>query len=147
MGLQEKLLEDMKTVMKSGDRVALETIRMLRAQLKNGSIAKGEDLSDDEVIGVLSKEARKRKESLELFRQGGRDDLVDIEERELEIITSYLPEALSPEQLEEIVDKAMNETGAESPRDMGKVMGHVMPQIKGRADGKMVQELVKKKLG
>ena len=147
MGLQEKLLDDMKTAMKSGNKVALETLRMLRSQLKNASIAKGEDLSEEDVIGVLSKEAKKRKESLELYRQGGREDLAEKEEIEMQIIASYLPEALSEDELAKIVDKAVVETEAESLRDMGKVMGVVMPQVKGRADGKVVQEIVKKKLG
>ena len=146
MGLEEKLLQDMNLAMKSGDKVALETIRMVRAQLKNASIAKGEDLSEEDVIEVLSKEAKKRKESLELYKQGGREDLVEKEEKELSVIASYLPEALSQEELEEIVDKAVEETGARSLMEMGKVMGVVMPQVKGRAEGKVVQELVKKKL-
>ena len=147
MGLQEKLLDDMKTAMKSGNKVALETLRMLRSQLKNASIAKGEDLSEDNVMSVLSKEAKKRKESLELYKQGGREDLAEKEEMEMQIIMSYLPEALSEDELEKIVDKAVVETEADSLRDMGKVMGLVMPQVKGRADGKVVQEMVKKKLG
>ncbi len=147
MGLQEKLLDDMKTAMKSGNKVALETLRMLRSQLKNASIAKGEDLSEEDVLGVLSKEAKKRKESFELYRQGGREDLAEKEEMEMQIIVSYLPEALSEDELVQIVDKAIVETEAESLRDMGKVMGVVMPQVKGRADGKAVQEMVKKKLG
>jgi len=147
MGLQEKLLDDMKTAMKSGNKIALETLRMLRSQLKNASIAKGEDLSEEDVVGVLSKEAKKRKESLELYRQGGREDLAEKEEMEMQIIVSYLPEALSEDELAKIVDKAVVETEAESLRDMGKVMGVVMPQVKGRADGKAVQEMVKKKLG
>jgi uncharacterized protein YqeY len=146
MGLQEKLLDDMKTAMKSGNKVALETLRMLRSQLKNASIAKGEDLSEEDVIGVLSKEAKKRKESFELYRQGGREDLAEKEEMEMQIIASYLPEALSEDELAKIIDKAVVETEAESLRDMGKVMGVVMPQVKGRADGKAVQEMVKKKL-
>ena len=147
MGLQEKLLDDMKTAMKSGNKVALETLRMLRSQLKNASIAKGEDLSEDNVMSVLYKEAKKRKESLELYKQGGREDLAEKEEMEMQIIMSYLPEALSEDELEKIVDKAVVETEADSLRDMGKVMGLVMPQVKGRADGKVVQEMVKKKLG
>ena len=146
MGLEERLLEDMKTGMKSGDKLAVETLRMLRSQIKNASIAKGEDLSEDDVIGVLSKEAKKRKESLELFKEGGREDLVEKEQTELDLISSYLPEALSDDELLGIVQKAIDESGAEGLRDMGKVMGLVMPKVKGRADGKMVQELVKKKL-
>ena len=147
MGLQEKLLDDMKLAMKSGDKIALETLRMLRSQIKNVSISKGEELTDDEVIGVLTKEAKKRKESLELYKQGEREDLADKEEAEMKIINAYLPEALSQEELEKIVSQAITETGAESLQEMGKVMGTVMPRIKGRADGKVVQEMVRMKLG
>lgn len=119
---------------------------MLRSQLQNASIKKGKDLSDEDVIGVLSKEVRKRKESVEMYKQGEREDLVEKETRELEIISSYLPEALSPEELESIVEKAIEEAGVESLRELGKVMGFIMPQVKGRADGKEVQEIVKNKL-
>lgn len=146
MTLEEKLLDDMKAAMKSGDKLVLDTLRVLRAELKNASIAKGEELSEEEIVGVLSKEAKRRRESLESFEKGGRQDLVEKEKRELELITSYLPEPFSEEELDDIVQKAVGATGAESLRDMGKVMGVVMPQIKGRADGKLVQELVKKKL-
>jgi len=146
MGLQGKLLREMNSAMKSGDKVALETIRMVRAQLKNARIAKGEDLSDEDVIEVLSREAKKRKEYLELYERGGREDMVEKEERELSIIVSCLPEALSQEELEGIIDKAVEETGVQSLREMGRVMGVVMPQVKGRVEGKVVQELVKKKL-
>ncbi len=146
MGLEQKLVDDMKSAMKSGDKMVLGTIRMLRAQLKNASIAKGKDLSDEDVIDILSREAKKRKESLELYKKGGRADLVEKEEKELAIITSYLPEQLSQDEIEKIVDEIIAETGAESLRDMGKVMGAVMQKVKGRADGKIVQEIVKKKL-
>jgi len=146
MGLEQKLVDDMKSAMKSGDKMVLGTIRMLRAQLKNASIAKGKDLSDEDVIEILSREAKKRKESLELYKKGGRADLVEKEEKELAIITSYLPEQLSQDEIEKIVDEIIAETGVESLRDMGKVMGAVMQKVKGRADGKIVQEIVKKKL-
>ena len=146
MGLEQKLVDDMKSAMKSGDKMLLGSIRMLRAQLKNASIAKGKDLSDEDVIEILSREAKKRKESLELYKKGGRADLVEKEEKELAIITSYLPEQLSQDEIEKIVDEIIAETGAESLRDMGKVMGAVMQKVKGRADGKIVQEIVKKKL-
>ena len=146
MGLQERLFEDMKSAMKSGDKVTLETLRMLRSQIKNTSISKGEDLSESDVIGVLSKEAKRRKESIDLYTEGNRQDLVQQETKELEIITSYLPELMSEAELLEIVDRTIKETGAESLKDMGKVMGAVMPRIKGRADGKAVQEIVRGRL-
>ena len=146
MGLQERLFKDMKSAMKSGDKVTLETLRMLRSQIKNASISKGGDLSDDDVTGVLSKEAKRRKESIDLYTEGNRKDLVQQETKELEIITSYLPEMMSKEELLKMVDRTIRETGAESIKDMGKVMGAVMPQIKGRADGKAVQEIVRGRL-
>jgi len=146
MGREERLLDDMKAAMKSGDKHTLEAIRLLRSELKNASIAKGKDLSDEDVIGVLSKEAKKRKESLEIFKKGGREDLAKKEARELELIYSYLPEALSSEALEEIINNAIKEVNAVSIKEMGKVMSIVMSQIKGRAEGGVVQEMVKKKL-
>jgi uncharacterized protein YqeY len=146
MGLEEQLLQDMKSALKSGDKPTLETIRMLRAQLKNKYIEKGEDLSETEVVDVLSKEAKKRKESIDMYKQGERDDLADKESRELEIINSYLPKFLSEDEVEKIIRCAIDETKAESIREMGKVMGIVMPQVKGRADGRIVQDMVKKLL-
>ncbi len=147
MGLQDKLLNDMKAAMKSGDKLTVETIRMMRSQVKNVSISKGEELEDDDVVVVLTKEAKKRKESLEMYQQGGRDDLAEKEAAEIKIISAYLPEMLSEEDLEQIVRKAIDDASAESMSEMGKVMGAVMPQIKGRADGKAVQDLVKRLLG
>ena len=147
MGIQETLIRDMKSSMKSGDKVALETIRMLRAQIKNECLKKGTELSDDDINKVLSKESKKRKEALDLFQKGGREDLVEKEAYELKIIDSYLPKQLSQEELEKIIDQVVKETNAESLRDMGQVMQMVMPQVTGRAEGKTVQELVKKKLG
>ena len=119
MGLQEKLLEDMKSAMKSGDQVKLDTVRMLRSQLKNANISSGKELSDQDVIGVLSKEAKKRKEAIELYKEGGREELAAKEEKEYEIIRSYLPEEMSEEALVEIIKKVIQETGAEGMRDMG----------------------------
>ena len=146
MQLQDKLFEDMKTAMKSGDKISLETIRMLRSQIKNASLSKSDELTEEDILGVLSKEAKRRKESIGLFKQGGRNDLVEQETLELEIISSYLPEALSEKELENIVINAIRETGAESMSDMGKVMSVVMSKIKGRADGSAVQALVRQKL-
>lgn len=146
MGLEEKLLQDMKSTMKSGDKLALETIRMVRSQIKNVSLAKQKDLSDEDIIEVLSRELKKRKESIELYQKGGREELVKKETRELEIISSYLPEALSHDELEEIIEKAIEETSVNSMKEMGKVMGIVMPQVRGRADGKEIQDIVRQKL-
>ncbi len=147
MGIQEQLQKDMVTAMKSGDRLVVDTVRFLLAQLKNARIAKSEDLKEEDVLGILSKEAKKRKEAIDLFRTGNRQDLVDREAGELDIIYRYLPMPLSTEELEAIVASAILETGAASIKDMGKVMACIMPRVKGRAEGSSVQVLVKKKLG
>lgn len=147
MTIQERLVQDMKAALKSSKKIELETIRMAIAQIKNATIEKGKDLSEEEIIQVLAKEVKRRKESIKLYDEGGRQDLVERETQELEIIRSYLPEALSEKELNDMVDQAIKEINAEGMGDMGKVMGLIMPQVKGRADGKHVQELVKKKLG
>ena len=146
MGIQEQIQDDMKAAMKSGDKVVLETVRMVRAQINNTRIAKGEDLSDEDVFGILSREVKKRKESIKLYREGEREDLAEQEEKEMEVLNSYLPKALTPDEIDAIVSKTISEAGAEGMKDMGKVMGVVMPQVKGRADGKAVQDLVRSKL-
>ncbi len=146
MTIQERLTQNMKTALKSNNKVQLETIRLLRSQLQNAGITKGEELSEEEVIEVMVKEAKKRKESIKMFEDGGRQDLVERETQELEILSSYLPEPLNEKELEEIIDQAIEEVHAESIREMGKVMAVVMPKVTGRADGKQVQEIVKTKL-
>lgn len=146
MTIEERLTQDMKTALKSNDKIRLETIRLLRSQIHNTGITKGKELSEEEIFEVMVKEAKKRKESIKMFEDGGRQDLVENETREMEIISSYLPEPLNEKELETIIREAIKEVRAESMRDMGKVMAVVMPKTKGRADGKQVQELVKKKL-
>jgi uncharacterized protein YqeY len=147
MGLEEKLLEDMKSAMKSGDKLALEAIRMLRAQVKNACLAKREELSDEDIVDVLIKESKRQKESLDMFKKGGREDLVEKVTRELEITSQYLPDPLSHKEVEKIINQVIEETGAVSIKEMGKVMGIVMSQLKGRTEGKLVQDLVRQKLG
>ncbi len=144
--LEKQLLEDMKAAMKSGDKLRLETIRGLRAQLKNAEIDKGAPLTDDDVIQVLMRAAKKRKESIEQFKAVGREDRAAEEAQELKIIEGYLPKQMDEAEIAALVDKVIAEVGAASPRDMGKVMGKVMPQVKGRADGKLVQQIVRQKL-
>ncbi|NOX37157.1 MAG: GatB/YqeY domain-containing protein [Calditrichaeota bacterium] len=146
MSLEKQLLEDMKAAMKSGDKLRLETIRSLRAQLKNAQIEKGGELSEEEQIQVLMKAAKKRKESIEQFRAVGREDRAQIEAQELAIIEAYLPQQMSEDEISRLVDQIIQEVGATSPRDMGRVMGTIMPKVKGRADGKLVQQIVKDKL-
>lgn len=147
MNLQEKLNEDYKAAMKSGDKLRVETLRLLRAQLKDAKINKMEALTPEEEIAALSNAAKKRREAIEMYKQGGRSDLLEREAAELAIISAYLPQALSAEEIARIIDTAIKETGAVAASDMGKVMGKIMPQVKGRADGKMVQQMVRERLG
>lgn len=146
MSLQERLTVDMKAAMKSGEKLKLSTIRLLRAQFKDAEIAKGGDLTPEEEIKVLTSAAKKRKDSIEAFEKADRTDLMQKEQQELEILKEYLPEQLSDEEIEKIVTDVIENTGAMSMKDMGKVMSAAMQELKGKADGRIVQELVKKKL-
>jgi len=136
----------MKSAMKSGETVRLGTIRLLRGQIKDAAIDKRADLTDDEELGVLANAAKKRREAIQAYQDAGRLDLAAKEEAELAVIQSYLPAALSVAEVEAIVDRALAEAGAQTIRDLGKVMPLVMNQTKGRADGKMVSEMVRRKL-
>jgi uncharacterized protein YqeY len=146
MGIQPKLLDDMKAAMKAGDKLRLETIRGIRAQMKNSEIDKGQPLTDDDEIQVLLSAAKRRRESIEQFRLGNRLDRAAEEEKELEIIKEYLPQQMSEEEISTLVNQIVQEVNASSSSDMGKVMGKLMPQVKGRADGKTVQRIVQQKL-
>lgn len=146
MSLEKQLLEDMNKALKAGDKVRLETIRGLRAQLKNAQIAKGDNLSEEEIVQVLSGAAKKRRESIEQFRAVGRSDRADTEQQELEIIQTYLPKQLSEDEIREIITSVFEKVQPTSMKDMGRIMGVLMPRVKGRADGKLVQQIVKEKL-
>ena len=146
MEIQDRLSEDLKTAMKAKEKVKVETIRMVRAQLKDFQIAKRDELTEEDEISVLTNAAKKRKEALELYEKSDRQDLIEQEKQELEIISAYLPAQLSKEEVEKIVLKVMEEVAASSAQDLGKVMGATMKELKGKADGKMVQEIVREKL-
>ncbi|MCH7678665.1 GatB/YqeY domain-containing protein [candidate division KSB1 bacterium] len=146
MEIQDRLSEDLKTAMKAKEKVKVETIRMVRAQLKNFQIAKRDELTEEDEISVVINAAKIRKEALELYEKSDRQDLIDRERQELEIISAYLPAQLSKEEVDRVVLKVMQEVGASSPQDMGKVMGAAMKELRGKADGKMVQEIVREKL-
>ncbi len=147
MSLLEKLSEDVKNAMRAKDVVALTTLRMVRAQIKDSQIAKGEELSEAEVLGILLNAGKKRKEAIELYEKGGRNDLVEQEKAELEVISRYLPAQLSRDEIVKIVDEVVKTVGATSAQDLGKVMGAAMTQLKGKADGRLIQEVVREKLG
>ncbi len=148
--LKERISEDIKTAMKARDKVRLETIRSIKKVIieKETEVRpKGQDeLTPEQELELLAQQAKQRRDSIEQYRQGGRDDLADKEAQELAIIETYLPAQLSFEEIEAVIDKIIASVGASSPKDMGKVMGPAMKELKGKADGKQVQEIVKAKL-
>jgi uncharacterized protein YqeY len=146
MELKETLTDDYKQAMKDRDKLKVSTIRLVLAGVKNEEIAKRGELTEEEMLTVLAREARKRKESIEEFGKGGRQDLVEKEERELAIIESYLPEQLPEDEVSDMIDNAIEEVGATSAGDLGKVMGILMPRLKGKADGKKVNQIVRQRL-
>ncbi len=146
MSLEERLLGEMKESLKKGDKLRLSVIRLARAAWQNKEISLGKKLSPDEAIGVLSSLAKKHKEAKEQYKAGGRDDLARKEEAELAILEEYLPKPLKEEELGKIVEEVINEVKAESQADLGKVMGLIMPRVRGRAEGSLVKETVLKRL-
>lgn len=147
MSLKEKLSSDLKVSLKSGEKLKVSVIRLILAALKNREIEKRGELSDEEMIDLLVSLSKQRKESIEGFKKGGRQDLVDQEAAELKLIESYLPQQLSLEEIKEKIKEAIKESGASGAKDIGKVMKILMPKVKGRADGKLVSEMVKELLG
>jgi uncharacterized protein YqeY len=143
---KEQLTADMKTAMKAKDQLRLSTIRLVRSAVKNAEIDKGGSLSEEELIGVIAREAKKRREAIALYEQGGRSELAEKESRELDVLQEYLPEQLSEAEIGRLVDEAIADTGAAGPREMGKVMAALMPKVKGKADGALVSAIVKDKL-
>lgn len=149
MSLKERLREDMKAAMRAREegRIRLETIRMVQAALKNAEIERQRDLTDDEVLAVIAREVKQRQEALAEFERGGRQDLVDRTQAEIAVLTDYLPEPLSTEAIQELARQAIAQVGARGPADMGKVMQALMPQVRGRADGREVSRIVRELLG
>lgn len=143
MSLSDSLQKDMIAAMKAKDKEKLGTIRMLKAAVANAKINAGHDLSSEEEISVLSRELKQRKDSLEEFKKAGREDSVKKIEKEIEVVESYLPKQLSEDEVKDIVQETIKEVGATSKADFGKVMGAIMPKLKGKADGKLVNETVK----
>ncbi|MBP3964182.1 MULTISPECIES: GatB/YqeY domain-containing protein [Paenibacillus] len=142
MNLSERLNDDMKQAMKSQDKFKLTTIRMIRASIKNLEIDLKRPLEDAEVLDILSREIKQRKDSLQEFQKAGRDDLTKDVAAEIEIISVYLPQQLTEEEIKLIVQQTIQETGASSKAEMGKVMSALLPKTKGRADGKLVNTFV-----
>lgn len=146
MNLGQQITDQVKIALKSHDEIRLSTLRMLLAAIKNEEIAKQKELSDEEVMEVIQKQVKTHKEAILAFQSGKREDLVAKESRELEILNSYLPQQLSTDELRAEVKKAIEEFKA-LPADFGKVMKEVMVRVKGKADGRMVSQIVKESLG
>lgn len=145
--LKNKILEDLKIAMKSGDKVGTSVLRMLNSEIKNKEIDKGASLSDDLVIDVIVSQIKKRRDSITAYQKGGRQDLVEQEKSELDILNKYLPEQMNEDEIRKIVADTISELGVGSQSEMGKVMGVLVPKLKGKADNSLVSKIVKKELG
>jgi uncharacterized protein YqeY len=146
MGLEERLVEEMKQAMKSNEKLRLSTIRMIRTAVKNKEIEVRKKLEDEEILRVIQGMVRKGEESVEQFRAGGRMDLVEKETQEMEILKSFLPQSLGREEILKVIDETIQESQASSLKDLGKVMKSVMSKLAGKADGKLINQLVKERL-
>ncbi len=146
MSLKARISDDMKSAMKAGDKDRLKVVRLILAAIKQVEVDKRVELDDAAVLGVLEKMVKQRRDSVEQFQKGNRDDLAQIELSEIEVLEEYLPEQLSDAELDAMIDEVISATGAESIRDMGKVMGAIKSQAAGRADMGAVGAKVKAKL-
>lgn len=147
MALKKQLLTDLKAAMKAKDKVCKSTITLIRAAILQEEKDKQiDDLEDSDIEAIISKQYKQRKDSLKEFEKAGRDDLIEQTKAEMAIIEDYLPKQLSPDEIGTIVEDTIQEIGAESMKDMGKVMKAIMPKVKGKADGKVVNQIVREKL-
>ncbi len=144
--LKAKLTEDMKSAMRNGDKSRLQTIRLILSAIKQQEVDTRKEQTDDDVIASLTKMQKQRRESISQFEKAGRQDLVDKENQELEVISEYLPEALSTTEINSLIADALSESGATSIKDMGKVMGLLKPKLAGRADMGAVSAKIKSAL-
>jgi uncharacterized protein YqeY len=144
VSLRDRLDEELKAAMKSSDTMRRDSLRMVLAAVQKSEkeTTNGRALTDDEMIGVVTREIKVRHESVDTFRAGGREDLVAREEAAIAVVSEFIPQQLTEPELRALADQAMAETGAASPRDMGKVMGWLSPRTRGKADGKVVSQLV-----
>ncbi len=145
--LQKRMTEDLKQAMKSGDTVKRDTLRMLLSSVKNAEGAKLESLDEGEVLSVISKDVKRHQESIDAFKKGNRADLVAKEEAELKILQSYLPAQMGRDEIVKAAKEAIGAVGAAGPGDKGKVMQQLMSKLKGKADGKLINDIVMELLG
>ncbi|UMZ73081.1 GatB/YqeY domain-containing protein [Natranaerofaba carboxydovora] len=141
MGIKDLLNEDMKKAMKEKNKSKLSVIRMLRSEIHNKEINKGNELTEDEINELIFKEVKKLKDSLVDYENSNRDDLVKALENEIAVLEEYLPDKLSEEEIRKIIDEAIDKTGAKTKNDIGKLMKEVMPKVKGKAEGKLVNRI------
>ena len=146
MVLKDRLDADLKAAMKEKDALKLSVVRMLKSAIKYREIELMKTLDDVGIEGVVASEIKRRRDSVEQYRQGGREDLASKEEKEIALLQAYLPAQLSPEELARLVEVAIERVGAQGPKDMGKVMKELVPEVQGKAEGRAVSELVKQKL-
>lgn len=146
MSILSQLTDDMKAAMKAHDKVRVTTIRMVISQLKYARIDSGEELTTEQELGILLNAAKKRKEAIQAYESSERQDLLENERQELEIINKYLPEQMPDEEVEKIVIEIIESAGAAGLKDLGKVMSETMQKLKGKADGKKIQTIVRSKL-
>ena len=142
MSIKDQLMEDLKTAMRSRDAARTGVLRYLRSEIHNQEIEDGKDLDDNGVMAVLERQAKQRHDSIDAFKQGNRPDLVEKEEAQLAVIMGYLPQQLSDDEIAEIARGVIADVGASSPGDMGRVMGAMMPRVRGKAEGRKVSQVV-----
>jgi uncharacterized protein YqeY len=147
MTLSERIESAMRDAMRARDEQRTQTLRMAMAAAHNQRIARGRDLTDEEIVEVLSRQVKQRRESIAMYRDAGREDRAAAEEAEAAILGEFLPQQLTEEEIATLVRTAIAETGASSPADLGRVMGRLSPQTKGRADGRVVSDVVRRLLG
>ncbi len=146
MGLNEQLMEDLKDAMRKRQEVRVGAIRLARAAIANEAIAKGKPLTDEDIIGVLSRQIKQRRESIDAFTKGNRPELAAKEQEEMEILQAYMPQQMSREEIAKAAEAAIQQVGATGPSDFGKVMSKLAPQLKGRAEGQVIAEVVRELL-
>jgi uncharacterized protein YqeY len=147
MSLKDRIQQDVKDAMRAREKQRLATIRLITAAIKQREVDERIELDDEQVLLVLDKMCKQRRESISQFEKAGRDDLIAVEVREMELIQGYLPEQLGDDEIAALIDAAMSDTGATSIKDMGKVMGQLKPKLQGRADMSAVSAMIKARLG
>lgn len=142
MNIGERIAEELKAAMKARDQTRMDTLRMIKSEFQKAQIEKRAELTDEEMLAMIQKSLKKRREAVEMFKTGGRQDLVDKESREMDVLKAYVPAQMGEDEIRSLAKAAIAESGATSKKDMGKVMGALMPKLKGKADGKLVQQVV-----